>query len=415
MTFLRTKVTGCLVGLACGDAVGTTLEFLPRGSFTPIEDMVGGGPFNLEKGQWTDDTSMALCLGNSLGYVQGFDPIDQMNRYCNWYRYGYMSSTSDCFDIGITVSKALKDYLATGDPFSGSSDEFSSGNGALMRLAPIPMYYRNHNDDALHFAGESTRTTHGSALCIDSSKLFCDLLIRAMYYDTKDEVLATAYTPYNEAVSNIAKKHFLRFSYEELTGSGFVIESLESALWCFYHGNSFRECVLLAANIGNDADTTAAICGQIAGAFYGIDNIPKDWIETLTDSEEIVKLANELYELGKEEKQMNTVTCYRPTGQNELDLVAQTNYKKWPPRLPEQPIFYPVTNEEYAKELTQWNVSDFGIGYVTKFEVKKDFMDRFPIKTVGARSHTEWWVPAEELDSLNDNIVGVIEVIGTYR
>lgn len=112
---------------------------------------------------------------------------------------------------------------------------------------------------------------------------------------------------------------------------------------------------------------------------------------------------------------MNTVTCYRPTGQKELDLVAQTNYKKWPPRLPEQPIFYPVTNEEYAIKLTQWNVSDFGIGYVTKFVVNKDFMDKFPIKIVGAKSHNEWWNPADQLDALNDNIIGKIEVIGTYK
>lgn len=301
MKFLRTRVTGCLVGLACGDAVGTTLEFLPRGSFTPIEDMVGGGYFNLEKGQWTDDTSMALCLGHSLRFVKGFDPVDQMNRYCNWYRFGYMSSTGECFDIGATVSRALKDYLVTGDPFSGSTDVLSSGNGALMRLAPVPMFYRHSGDKAQHFAAQSTRTTHGSELCIDSSKLFCDLLIRAMHCHSKEDVLTTSYAPCNEDVRDIAQKQFIDFRYEQLTGSGFVIESLESALWCFYHGSSFRECVLLAANIGNDADTTAAICGQIAGAFYGVDGIPSDWVKSLSDGEEIVKLANELYELGQEE------------------------------------------------------------------------------------------------------------------
>lgn len=112
---------------------------------------------------------------------------------------------------------------------------------------------------------------------------------------------------------------------------------------------------------------------------------------------------------------MKTVTCYRPTGQKELDLVAQANYKKWPPRLPEQSIFYPVTNEGYAIELTQWNVSDFGVGYVTKFEVNQDFMDKFPIKTVGGKHHTEWWIPAEDLEALNNNIIGKIEVIGTYK
>lgn len=299
MTFSKNNVVGSLVRLACGDAVGTTLEFMERGTFQPIDDMTGGGPFNLDKGQWTDDTSMALCLGTSLESKRGFDAVDQMNRYCNWYRYGYLSSNGECFDIGITVSTALKSYLETGDPFSGPTDEYSSGNGALMRLAPVAMFYRHDIDSALHFAGESSRTTHGSALCIDAGKLFCDLLIRAMQYDDKDQVLNTTYLPTTELVHRIAQKHYLNLSYEQLTGSGYVIESLESALWCFYHGNSFRECILLAANIGNDADTTAAICGQIAGAWYGLHQIPYDWFEALTDSKDIIQLANELFELGK--------------------------------------------------------------------------------------------------------------------
>lgn len=112
---------------------------------------------------------------------------------------------------------------------------------------------------------------------------------------------------------------------------------------------------------------------------------------------------------------METVTCYRPIGQKELDLIAETGFKKWPPRLPEQPIFYPVTNEQYAINITQWNIKDFGVGFVTKFEVKKAFMDRYPIKCVGGRESTEWWIPAEKLGELNDNIVGRIEIIGEYR
>ncbi|WP_237113777.1 ADP-ribosylglycohydrolase family protein [Pseudoalteromonas rubra] len=138
---MEDKIIGSLVGLACGDAVGTTLEFASRGSFEPIEDMVGGGPFNLKKGQWTDDTSMALCLAHSLLHKNAFDPTDQMIRYCDWYNDGYMSSNGKCFDIGMTVSDALRKYQETRNPFSGSIDKFSSGNGSIMRLAPIPIYY----------------------------------------------------------------------------------------------------------------------------------------------------------------------------------------------------------------------------------------------------------------------------------
>ena len=111
---------------------------------------------------------------------------------------------------------------------------------------------------------------------------------------------------------------------------------------------------------------------------------------------------------------METTICFRPTGQKELDLVAKSGYTKWPARLPDQDIFYPVTNEQYAIGLTQWNITDFGKGYVTRFEVKKEFMDKYPIKTVGGKDHTEWWIPAKDLDELNINIVGKIEVIGEY-
>ncbi len=111
-----------------------------------------------------------------------------------------------------------------------------------------------------------------------------------------------------------------------------------------------------------------------------------------------------------------TVTLFRPTGPNELKLVEQSGFRRWPPRLPEQPFFYPVTNEQYAAEIARnWNVKDSGSGYVTRFQVKKAFMDRYQVQTVGARHHTEWWVPAEELEALNDNIVGLIEVIGEFK
>ncbi len=113
---------------------------------------------------------------------------------------------------------------------------------------------------------------------------------------------------------------------------------------------------------------------------------------------------------------LETTILYRPTGPKELDLVKQSGYRRWPPRLREQPIFYPVTNEAYAREIaTQWNIKDSGVGYVTRFRVRKEFMERYPIERVGASHHTEWWIPAEQLEELNDNIVGLIEVIGEYR
>ena len=292
---LENSCIGALVGLACGDAVGTTLEFEIRGSFDPIDDMVGGGPFNLEVGQWTDDTSMALCLGYSLAFQKTFDPTDQMNRYCNWYQHGYMSSNGDCFDIGMTVSAALRGFLETKEPYSGSIEEYTSGNGSLMRLSPIPIFYNNDYDACINYAGKSSRTTHGSAECVDSCRLFASLIFNAFTAKNKSEIFdLNKYQPYCEKVISIAKREFLDLEYMQLTGSGYVIESLVSALWCFMKGETFKECILLAANIGNDADTTAAICGQIAGAYYGYSGIPKEWRESISMAEDIEKLALDL-------------------------------------------------------------------------------------------------------------------------
>ena len=128
------RYRGCLLGLAVGDALGTTLEFQPPGSFEPTADKVGGGPFRLKPGQWTDDTSMALCLAESLIERRGFDPVDQLERYCCWYRTGHLSSTGRCFDIGSTTRAALHRFERTREPCCGSTDPATAGNGSIMRL-----------------------------------------------------------------------------------------------------------------------------------------------------------------------------------------------------------------------------------------------------------------------------------------
>jgi ADP-ribosyl-[dinitrogen reductase] hydrolase len=295
MISLDERYLGCLLGLAVGDAVGTTLEFKPRGSFTPIIDMDGGGPFNLEAGQWTDDTSMALCLAHSLAYRNGFNAEDQMNRYCNWWQLGYMSSTGDCFDIGMTVVTALRGYLESKDPFQGSADPLSAGNGSLMRLAPIAMFYHHNLELMLRYAGESSRTTHGAEECIDACRYFANLLHAAFLGANKDDILnCVLYKPTTEKVSAIAAGQYLTKSESQINGTGYVVESLEAALWCFSTTDSFDQAILAAANLGDDADTTAAICGQIAGAYYGVKGIKSDWLDKLTMKDEITTIALEL-------------------------------------------------------------------------------------------------------------------------
>jgi len=295
---VRTRTRGCLLGLAVGDAVGTTVEFQPRGSFAPLTDMVGGGPFGLKPGQWTDDTSMALCLATSLVECGGFDAGDQMERYCRWYEEGYLSSTGRPFDIGNTVRSALERFRQEGDPNAGARDPRSAGNGCIMRLAPVPLFFFPDLEAAEHHAGESSRTTHGAEECVDASRLLARMICRALEGRSKDEVILGDRSSFtgSPSIEALARGRFRRKSKEEIRGSGYVTESLEAALWSFDRTHSYEAAVLEAANLGDDADTTAAVTGQIAGAFYGEGGIPARWLEPLAMRPEIAALADRLHD-----------------------------------------------------------------------------------------------------------------------
>lgn len=278
------RFRGALIGLAIGDAIGTTVEFYPRGSFEPVKDMIGGGPFQLKPGQWTDDTSMALCLAASLAECRGFNPGDQMTRYVRWYREGYMSATGVCFDIGNATRDALIRFERHGDFFAGSIDPNSAGNGCLMRLAPVPMAFFGDIDQAGDYSAESARTTHGALECVEASRLFGRMLHRALAGDDKGMILSgDAELPLTTpAITALAQGVYVDKARHAISGSGYVVQSLEAALWCFQHTESYADAVLMAVNLGDDADTTAAICGQLAGAFYGLSGIPVAWRERVS-------------------------------------------------------------------------------------------------------------------------------------
>jgi ADP-ribosyl-[dinitrogen reductase] hydrolase len=187
------RYKGCLIGLAVGDALGTTLEFKSPGTFTPIDDMVGGGPFGLDPGEWTDDTSMALCLAESLIECKGFDPVDQMERYLMWYRKGHLSSTGTCFDIGNTCSSAISKFESSGEPYCGSTDSHSAGNGSLMRLAPVPLFFASNPEEAIEMSGNSSRTTHGAETCVSACRYFAALIVGAINNVDKKVLLSRKY------------------------------------------------------------------------------------------------------------------------------------------------------------------------------------------------------------------------------
>jgi ADP-ribosyl-[dinitrogen reductase] hydrolase len=292
----RDRYAGCLAGLAVGDAVGTAVEFKPRGSFPPLTDMVGGGTFQLSPGQWTDDTSMALCLGASLLECSGFDAADQMTRYLRWVQQGYFSSTGKFVDVGMTVAEALVRFEQTGDPFSGSTADDSAGNGCIMRLAPVPLFYYPDREAIWRYAAESARTTHGAAECLDACRLFGDILYRALAGHSKHDVLFGA--PLRNVASPrlraIAEGSYASKTEPEISGSSYVVRSLEAALWCFLTEGTFDEVILRAVNLGEDADTTAAVAGQLAGAFYGAGAIRASWLEKLELRDEILSQGTRL-------------------------------------------------------------------------------------------------------------------------
>ena len=286
---------GCLLGLACGDAVGTTVEFSARGSFAPMTDMVGGGPFGLPAGAWTDDTSMALCLATSLVHCRGHDARDQMSRYVNWWQWGYLASTGDCFDIGMTVRSALNRFRTTGEADVGSTDPHTAGNGSLMRLAPVPMWFAPDLAQVRAMARASSRTTHAAPEALDCCELYAELLLRALLGAPKSALLAAPAPPGASArVREIADGRCPGKPASAIRGSGYCVDALEAALWCFANTDSFESAVLAAANLGDDADTTAAIVGQVAGAHYGAEAIPARWRERLVMREEIELLADAL-------------------------------------------------------------------------------------------------------------------------
>ena len=308
MTDKLNRAKGALLGLALGDALGTTLEFKRKDSYEHITDMLGGGPFRLEAGQWTDDTSMMICLAKSLFKQGENDLFDQMQSYNRWYREGENSVTGRCFDIGNTVSESLNKFTKTQDPLAGSENEFSAGNGSLMRIAPIALFcHKEPIKQALKEAALSSRTTHGEQRCVEACQLmtfYIHTLLNTEVQMTKEALLFPTNAFWKKFVSElsddihkIALGDYRHKTRDEIKGTGFVVHSLEAALWCFYHSNSFEEGALLAANLGDDADTTAAIYGQLAGAFYGASELPQSWLKKLAWGREIDEMAKQLINL----------------------------------------------------------------------------------------------------------------------
>ena len=292
------KITGSLQGLAVGDALGTTVEFARRDTVPPVTDIVGGGPFQLEAGQWTDDTSMALCIAASLTETDSYNPTDQLKRFVRWRDEGYMSSNGHCFDIGTQTSSGLYDYERTGEPYRAETSSRNSGNGSLMRLAPVPMAFSDNIKLAGELSADSSRTTHSSLECQEACGTYGQLIAGAINGSTKEELFAfakeLANTVTSSEIAEVLNGSYQTKTRDQISSSGYVVDSLEAALWAFANSDDFEQGALLAVNLADDADTVGAIYGQLAGAYYGKSGIPERWIEKLHAAGMIENLAKQI-------------------------------------------------------------------------------------------------------------------------
>ncbi|MBX9930136.1 MAG: ADP-ribosylglycohydrolase family protein [Methylobacterium sp.] len=312
------RARGALLGLAVGDALGTTLEFSRRDTFHHHIEMTGGGPFKLAPGDWTDDTSMALALAESLLHAPGFDPGDLMTRFVAWYRDGTNSCTGTCFDIGITTCEALARFIRTGAPYAGSTDPDTAGNGSLMRLAPVALATLHDPGEAERIAEAQSRTTHGAPQAVEACAFLVQLLREGIlgqphvlrprpwigadtdglrprhFISGMDDDLTPVERTGDAALHEIAQGSWRGKTRVQIRSSGYVIHTLEAALWAVGTTTTFEEALTLAVNLGDDADTVGAVTGQLAGALYGASAIPERWLQLLAWRDRITDLADRL-------------------------------------------------------------------------------------------------------------------------
>jgi ADP-ribosyl-[dinitrogen reductase] hydrolase len=301
---LRDRFRGALIGLAVGDAIGATNEFKRRKD-CDVRDMVGGGPWRLRPGDYTDDTAMAFALADSLVECDGFDPKDVMTRWRDWWQEGKYAGTHGrgCFDIGTTTRLALGDFEASGKVWQGRGNYYSAANGCLMRFASVALYaFPLERSKRLELYADSARLTHGSPLCVEATQLFGEAMHAAL--GGAGGIVTPDFVTAPELRSMIDRQAWFDDADTRIHSTGYVIDTLEAAFWASRvrpadlsaDRGPFAAGILRAANLGDDADTVAAVAGQLLGASLGWSSIPLRWRATLDRHDELLALADALYD-----------------------------------------------------------------------------------------------------------------------
>ena len=268
------KFYGCFFGSIVGDALAMPYEFKQPHNIDYNPVMQSGGPFNLPKGCWTDDTSMMLCMADSLIQKQGFDVQDQLLKYLRWYQDGYNSAIRYCFDIGAQTKESLDRFDKDVKLLEAKPSSYKAGNGALMRINPIPLVFSNLKD-VFKYSRLSTISTHNNQLCITYSSLYCKILHDQLL--SKEKVIVHS-SSYGECI-------------------GYVKDSYYLAIDAFNKTNSFAECMEYVIKVGGDTDTNACIAGMLAGAYYGYSGIDTDWVSNLINFPSLTQTCYGLFKL----------------------------------------------------------------------------------------------------------------------
>lgn len=294
-------IKGAIFGHAIGDALGVPVEFCTRDELEvkPVCDMEGHGTHDVPAGTWSDDTSMVLATLDSL--INGVDFKDIMNRFSQWLGEGRYTATGEVFDVGNSTRKSILLYAADDiNPIEcGQNSEWDNGNGSLMRMLPLALYtYYQESDNALDIIADASRLTHAHDRSVIGCGIYTLILWELLREGSREAVfkgLAKACEVYGDCeeffhYSRLFELDFASLPAEEISGSGYIVDTLEAAVWCFLNSDSYSECVLKAVNLGEDTDTVAAIAGGMAGILYGYNSLPEKWINTLARREYIEDL-----------------------------------------------------------------------------------------------------------------------------
>ncbi len=306
----RELIKDALLGLAVGDAIGVPVEFRPRSELQshPVTGMREYGSHRQPAGTWSDDSSLAFCLAEML--CKRYDLTDLGHRFVNWGEYAYWTAHGEVFDMGIATSQAIS-RLASGTLpiMAGGIDEGSNGNGSLMRILPLIFYIKDKDiEQRFSITKDVSSLTHRHMRSVIACFIYLELALELLHGQSK----AAAYQAickripsflewkegWNEkeqaVFSRILSGNIFALSENDIRSSGYVVHTLEAAIWCLFNTTTYADAVLKAANLGEDTDTTAAVTGGLAGLLYGWQTIPADWLAVLARRSEIEQLADRL-------------------------------------------------------------------------------------------------------------------------